>query len=320
MATASIYLMAPPPRKKSPSGSNGITNTIQSPTGFPKVSAPTKVKIQTPIEPEIDAPDFSFLMTVSTKNCYFLQRALESLRIQFWANSELIAVCDHTDLVDEITEFLVDNRMRGRAYLCEIGKTRTEKFRTCVDQAKGSWLVVFDCDDILPTGAINTLDRCLKTCPDASYFTSDQAHIDTKNAHLKTMEADPRENTLTAIRNCFRQKHLWGFKRGELALFSDALNCNYPCEDYWFFTAMAMKGKMPLCIPFVLCCYRRHSMQMTQRQQESMAEMVDSIRGKIDRFLGKTDPMFLIHQENLVMERIREIELMKKAVQVFAST
>lgn len=269
-----------------------------------------KVLTQTPSETHSQQIDYSFLMTVSTRNCYFLTLALDSIRVQFWANSETVAVCDHPSLVDEVDEFLQANQMRGRAYLCEVGLTRSEKFQMAVQKASGNWLLVVDCDDLLPTGCLIKLDKCLRMNPEADYFTSSQQHIDTKNQALKKVPADPRHNTLEYLRNSFAQRHLWGFKRSELAMFSDALNSPFICEDYHFFSTMGMKGKVPLCIPHYLYCYRRHTQQMTQKDSKKINEMVDSIRRKLDTFANKADPRFFITQELRVQARERDMRRM----------
>lgn len=305
-----------PPLEEKPSSFNGITSISPFPPGFLPNSDPTTELTLTPIEDEGDRPDFSILMTVTTRNCYFLQRALESLRIQFWKNLELIVCADHTALVDEISEFLQDNQMRGEVMLCEAGLNRSQKFLECVKVARGKWSVIFDCDDLLPTGALEKLDLCLRVCPKHDYFTTGQAHIDTKNTCIKVMPVSPNDNTVQAIRASFRQKHLWGFRTDARPALSEALRSPYVCEDYHFFATLALRGLMPLCIPFPLCCYRRHTMQLTQREKESVADMCQRIQKKMDIAIAKGDAMLAMKSEALVYERFAEMEMMRQAVRV----
>ena len=261
-----------------------------------------------------DIPDFSILMTVSARNCYFLQRAIESIRVQFWANLQLVCVCDHVSLVDEINETLVENQMKGDVIYVEPSLNRSQKFLEAVKLATGRWCVILDCDDMMPTGALIKLDTCLKMFPDADYFTSAQAQIDTKNVLIKLLSVDPSENTLQGIRHKFRQKHLWGFKNSEIGALSDALNSPYIVEDYHFFATLAMRGKMPLCIPFPLCCYRRHSLQITQRESAQITEMCKRIHIKIDNWVKNSDPLLTLRSESLVPEMKKKMGIMRAAV------
>lgn len=236
-------------------------------------------------------------MTVSSQNCYFLGLALESIRIQFWGCIEVVVVTDHASLKDEIDEYLQSNRLRGTVALCEPRLTRSQKFLQCVKMCKGRWIVVLDCDDLLPTGALEILDRCLVEFPQAEFFTSYQQHIDTKNRPLKLVCPTVRDNSYDSIRNRFIQKHLWGFRRDCLAMFSVALDSPYICEDYHFFSTMAMLKRYPLLVPYALCCYRRHSQQMTQVKREKILAMVASIRQKMDRFGSTAHSEFFLNEE-----------------------
>ena len=253
-------------------------------------------------------------MTVTSRNCYFLQQALDSIRIQFWRNIELIFCCDIPELVDEINDWLATTGLKGSGKLVDPKLTRAQKFYSLLESAKGEWLVNLDCDDELTGGALATLAICLKVCPDNDYFTSGQVHINVEGEFLKSVPSNPEENTLLALQSGFRQRHLWGFRRDCLSSFSEALKSPYICEDYYFFAKLATRGLIPLCIPFDLCRYRRHSQQLTYNAKNAIAEMTDSIQGHLARELRKIDPMCAMRSAALAVKRREEQDVMRLAV------
>lgn len=236
--------------------------------------------------------------------------------MQFWANSELVACADDPSLVDEVNEFLADNHLHGKCLLINKIASRTEKFISLLPRAKGKWLVVFDADDELPNGALSVLDICLKACPKKDYFTSEQLHINVSGDALRSLPALPQDNTLNALLYDFRQKHLWGFKRESLSSFSVALRSPFICEDYFFFATLALRGLMPLCIPFILCRYRRHTQQLTQIESAAIIDMTKRIQNRLQKEVDKTYEGILLRSEMEVERALKEQDVMRDAVRL----
>lgn len=238
-------------------------------------------------------------MTVSSRNCYFLGQALESLRHQYWHNLELIAVADHVALVDEITEFCMNNGIRHEVALVPQTFNRTNKFNRCVSMCRGRWIVILDSDDELDGGALIVLDECLKLFPQQMYFCTAHQQIDIDGNILGTNENDPQNLTVTALQGKFRQQHLWGFRRDAMPYLSPALKHHFICEDYHFFGMNAVKGYFPLCIPYSLYRYRRHTCQLTQYERDEIKSMMISIQTAIARYVDGADAPILMKSAQL---------------------
>jgi glycosyltransferase involved in cell wall biosynthesis len=253
-------------------------------------------------------------MTVATRNCYFLGRALESLRTQYWHNLELICACDHTELVDEVQEFMTLNKLRGKVFLTPSSNSRYLKFMQCVRECNGRWIVVLDCDDELEDGALFTVDQCLKMFPQYKYFTTAHSEIDIDSIEIAQRENDPQELTLLGLQGGFRQRHLWGFRRDDLPYLSPALQHHYCVEDYHFFAMNVVRGYFPLCIPFRLYRYRRHSVQITQVEQQAIADMIRSIRHSVARYVDSSHELILLKSAQWATQAATEQALMREKV------
>lgn len=209
--------------------------------------------------------------------------------MQFYKNIELVFVADRCDLIDEAIEFATSIGLKLVTELVSTTYNRTQKFNTALGLCTGKWVVILDSDDVLPTCSLDTLDSCLRLYPGHDYFTSSQVHIGIKNEYLKKVEINPMEYSVNLLSSTFRQQHLWGFRRDAIGRFSQGLSHDYVVEDYQFFASAAMQNNVPLCIPYPLCCYRRHSQQITQTEARKIGEMVSTIRSKLKSFAGKMD-------------------------------
>lgn len=303
-----------PHKKESLSGSSGTMKPILSQAGFPKPSDRLKESTQTLTSPDYSTPDYSVLMTVSTRNCYFLHRALESLRHQYWHNLELIAVCDHVSLIDEVEEFCRDNGIRHETALVPTTFNRTNKFNRGVEMSRGSWIIVLDCDDELDGGALIVLNECLKRFPQQMYFCTAHQQIDIDGNPLGVIKNDPQENTVTALAGKFRQRHLWGFKRESMPYLAPSLKHHFICEDYHFFAMNAVRGYFPLCIPFSLYRYRRHSCQLTQYEKAEIKSMMISIQTAVARYVDGADNLILMKSAQLARDAEQQQKLLLEQV------
>lgn len=274
------------------------------------------VLTQTPTAQHNFGPDFSILMTCSARNCYFLQRALESIRVQFYRNIELIFVADRADLIDEAIVFGHETACKVETKLVPTSLNRMEKFRAGLDMGTGEWIVILDSDDMLTTDSLHVLRKALTMYPEEDYFTSGQVQIGIKNEFIRQLPCDPYELSVENLCSRFRQRHLWGIKRESLGGFASGLSHQYICEDYPFFAQAAMTSKIPLCIPYQLACYRRHSLQTTQREKDSIAEMMNSVSLSLTHFLdtrtseGRTSELARLVQASRKSDELARAELL----------
>ena len=294
---------------------NGITNTSTSPSGFPNICDP--LVESTPIlTSEIeDIPDFSVIMTVAKRNCYFLRQALESIRYQFWKNIELVACVDDLELKGELLQWSEYTGIPVNVEVCPTVYSRTQKFMSCAKRCKGVWTINVDCDDILPTDALTTLDLCLKRYPEFGVFCTGHNQIDTRGNFLHLLQPIPQQNTIGFLQDSFFQRHLWGWHKDWIGRLRSSFICGYVCEDYNFFVECAKKEIAVMCIPYPLYCYRRHSVQLTVMQKDSVAAMVDGVQSRTRLFIKKAPADFFMREWqrvellNTVFEQLRDTNL-----------
>lgn len=234
--------------------------------------------------------------------------------MQYWHNLELVVAADHPELVDEIQLYCETNKIKLVIDLVPVNYNRRQKFMQCVSRCKGRYIGILDSDDELGGGALQVVHECLKLYPQHKYFTTAHTEIDIDGNYLANRGNDPQELTLAALENGFRQRHFWGFKLDEMPYLAPALDHHYVVEDYHFFAMCAVRGYYPLCIPFNLYSYRRHSVQITHVESETIAAMITSIRLSVARFADNSAPLVHMKSAQMAIQAAAEQEHMLKMI------
>lgn len=147
--------------------------------------------------------EFRFSICIPTYNrARSIRNAIDSARTNATDfDCEIVIVDNHSsDDTVSIVESIDDPRIR----LVRFGETTSMygNHNRCIDAAKGQWIIFLHSDDTLPTGFLASVDRKLRSDPNADLFTN-VSHV-YRNQDLQTIsdQLSSESRTIELIARC----------------------------------------------------------------------------------------------------------------------
>lgn len=210
---------------------------------------------------------------------------LDSLDKQQGFNFEFIVVTRSRYDTEVWQEYLALCSFEFQVYEDLEVLSRAQAFKVAFWQSRAPWQFVLDADDFLQENAIPYAYWIMRNNPEYKVFCSNHAECDEQGKVFAITSYDPHEQRPESLSINFKQRHLWGFHRDVLLQVKNALDSPWLCEDYWFFSRLAMHSVQVLHIPKTLYFYRRHALQMTQVYHQEMTIMCKSIQHELHRWV-----------------------------------
>lgn len=131
----------------------------------------------------MNLPLISFVIPMYKPNAGFLKECLESISRQTYQNYE-ICICDDSgdcsDPLKELPPHLTDN---VSLIVHKENQGISAASNSAASIAKGQWLFLLDCDDIIPDIALKTVADAILANPDANLIYSDEDKLENGKRH-----------------------------------------------------------------------------------------------------------------------------------------
>jgi hypothetical protein len=136
------------------------------------------------LEALAELPLVSVILPVFNTPEPYLRQAIDSIRSQIYQNWELCAVddCSSAAWVPKILEEYSALDPRIRVVRREVNGHISESSNTALDMARGTWIALFDHDDVMAEHALALSVLALADHRDAGILYSDEDHVDDDGA------------------------------------------------------------------------------------------------------------------------------------------
>jgi glycosyltransferase involved in cell wall biosynthesis len=228
---------------------------------FDLVDAQVRASLQRRLASLAEAPLVSVILPVFNTPERYLRAAIDSVRAQIYDNWELCIVDDGSTAawVPKVLSEYSTQDGRIKVERRSVNGHISISSNTAVAMATGSWLALFDHDDILAEHALALSVLSLAEQPDAGMLYSDEDHIDdagNRSAPYFKPEFDP---LLLLGQNYF--SHLSMFRR-DLVLAVGGFREGYEGSQDWDLVLRISRRLRPdqiIHVPHVLYHWRAHS-------------------------------------------------------------
>ena len=133
-------------------------------------------------------PKISIIMPVYNSNIEFLEKAVDSVKKQYYSNWQL-CICDDASTKTEIQKILkkfASNDERICVTYSEKNQGIGLASNIALEMVKGEFTVLLDHDDMLSRDALFEIIKTINTDKPVDYSYSDEDKIDDKGFHVET--------------------------------------------------------------------------------------------------------------------------------------
>ena len=232
-------------------------------------------------------PKISIIMPVYNSNIEFLEKAIDSVKKQYYSNWQL-CICDDASTKTEIQKILKKFSVNDE----RICVTYSEKNQgiglasnTALEMTEGEFTVLLDHDDMLSKDALFEIIKTINTDKSVDYIYSDEDKIDEKGFHVEPFfKPDWSPNMFlshnypihVSVFQTSKLKEIKGFRKG----FDDS-------QDYDLILRYLEQSKKIKHIPKILYSWRKSQGSTALRESEKDHAFDASIKAISDALVRR---------------------------------
>lgn len=271
--------------------------------GFRVTSNPLAESTLSRFELAEKAPPITLLCTSWKTDSKYLHQLVESLIQQDQKLFELLVITrrdeDYRTWCDALIDSGINHEIKQNGEL----KGRVDAFKFGVNHSRTEWIYILDDDDYLNQNAVAVAHWTMERAGNFSVFCSDHIEINCFNQQKAVNKYDPHYQRLDVLSVKFYQRHFWGFTKRLVEDFPVLLESPYLCEDYWFFSRLALKSLPVFHIPHCLYFYRDNPYGMRRVQTNTMLAMCKAIQNELKGAMKKM-PLGQLLGDCIMAERV----------------